>query len=55
VQRPDIADGIPVPVILPTGSVRYGKATVMGLFIPSLNGTLNHGNTLFLFGRYMLQ
>ena len=38
VQRPDIANGIPFPAILPLFSLRYQKATLITTFIPTLNG-----------------
>lgn len=52
VQRPDIAKGIPIPALLPVASVRYGQASLMATFIPTLNGGINNGSVLFLFGRY---
>ena len=52
VQRPDIASGVPIPVILPVGSLKYGKATIMATFIPTVNGGINNGSVLFVFGRF---
>jgi palmitoyl transferase len=52
VQRPDIASGVPIPALLPVASLRYGQASLMGTFIPTLNGGINNGSVLFLFGRY---
>jgi lipid IVA palmitoyltransferase len=52
VQRPDISSGVPIPVLLPIASVAYGKATLMATFIPTVNGGINNGSVLFLFGRY---
>jgi palmitoyl transferase len=54
VQRPDIASGVPIPVLLPIASVAYGKVTVMGAFIPTVNGGINNGSVAFLFARYAL-
>jgi palmitoyl transferase len=54
VQRPDIAHGVPVPVLLPLFSLRYQKATLVATYIPTLNGGVNHGSTLYVFGRYAL-
>ena len=54
VQRPDIADGVPFPAILPLGSLRYGDGTLFMTYIPSLGGGINHGSTLYLFGRVLL-
>jgi palmitoyl transferase len=52
VQRPDITSGIPIPALLPVASVAYGKATLMATFIPTVNGGINNGSVLFVFGRY---
>ena len=38
VQRPDIASGVPIPAVLPVVSLGFGKATLMGTFIPTING-----------------
>jgi lipid IVA palmitoyltransferase len=51
VQRPDIASGVPIPAILPMASLKYKKATLMATFIPTVNGGINNGSVLFLFGR----
>ncbi len=52
VQRPDIAGGVPIPALLPVASLRYGNASLMASFIPTLNGGINNGSVLFVFGRY---
>ncbi|HVO87627.1 MAG TPA: peptide ABC transporter permease [Casimicrobiaceae bacterium] len=52
VQRPDIFNGIPFPAVLPIGALRSGNLTLNGSFIPTLNGGINHGSTLYIFGRY---
>ncbi|MBS0325612.1 MAG: hypothetical protein JSS46_03580 [Proteobacteria bacterium] len=54
-QRPDIASGIPVPVLLPLASLRYRDATLFTTYIPTLNGGINHGSTLYVFGRILLK
>jgi len=54
VQRPDIANGIPFPAILPLFSLRYEKATLISTFIPTLNGGINHGSILYIFGKIAL-
>lgn len=54
VQRPDIANGIPFPAILPLFSLRYQKVTVVSTFIPTLNGGINHGSVLYVFGKIAL-
>jgi lipid IVA palmitoyltransferase len=52
ISRQDVIGGIPFPAPLPFLAVRYGKASVMGTFIPRLNGQLNNGNVAYFFGRY---
>ncbi len=54
VQRPDIANGIPFPAILPLFSARYEKFTLYSTFIPTLNGGINHGSILYVFGQIAL-
>lgn len=54
-QRPDIAGGFPIPVLLPLASLRYREATLFATYIPTLNGGINHGSTLYLFGRVILK
>jgi len=54
VQRPDIASGVPFPAILPLFSLRWQKVTLMTTFIPTLNGGINHGSILYVFGRIAL-
>jgi palmitoyl transferase len=51
-SRPDIANNIPFPAILPLASVKLGRAEVLGTFIPKLDAGVNHGNVGFLFARY---
>jgi palmitoyl transferase len=54
IQRPDIANGIPFPAILPLFSLRWQKATLVTTFIPTLNGGINNGSVLYVFGRIAL-
>ena len=54
-KRPDIADGWPVPVVLPLFSLRYQKAEVLSTYIPKLNGGVNHGSILYVFGKIDLK
>ena len=54
VQRPDIAQGVPFPVLLPLLTFRYERANVVMTYIPTLGGGVNHGSTLYVFGRYTL-
>jgi palmitoyl transferase len=54
IQRPDVADGVPVPIALPLASVRYQKAELLTTFIPNVGGGVNHGAVLYFFGRYRL-
>jgi palmitoyl transferase len=51
VQRPDIANGIPFPAVLPLFSLRYGEATLVTTYIPNFGGGINHGSVLYIFGR----
>jgi lipid IVA palmitoyltransferase len=55
VQRPDIASGVPVPAALPIALLRYKKANLIATYIPTLNGGVNHGSTLYVFGQIGLQ
>jgi lipid IVA palmitoyltransferase len=55
IQRPDIAGGWPVPVILPLATLRSQKVEVLSTFIPTLNGGVNHGSVLYLFGKISLE
>jgi lipid IVA palmitoyltransferase len=55
VQRPDIAGGVPIPAALPLASLRYGQATLVATYIPTLNGGVNHGSTLYVFGSYVFK
>jgi hypothetical protein len=54
VQRPDIADGVPVPAVLPLFTLRYQKFTLVTSFVPTLNGGINHGSVLYIFGKIAL-
>jgi len=50
VSRKDIAHRIPVPFLFPTLGFSVTKDFTMGgVFIPKVNGGVNHGNVLFLF------
>ena len=51
VQRPDIASGVPIPAVLPMVSVAYKRLTLMGTFIPTINGGINNGSVAYLLGR----
>jgi len=55
VQRPDIANGIPFPAVLPLFTLRYGPARVDATYIPNFGGGINHGSVLYIFGRVMLE
>jgi lipid IVA palmitoyltransferase len=55
VQRPDIASGVPFPAALPVALLRYKKANLITTFIPTLNGGVNHGSTLYVMGTVGLQ
>ena len=51
IQRPDIASGVPVPVLLPLFTLRYQKAELLTTYIPNFGGGINHGSVLYVFGR----
>ena len=55
IQRPDIAGGWPVPVVLPLVSVRHKGVEVLSAYIPKLNGGVNHGSVLYVFGKIDLK
>jgi palmitoyl transferase len=55
VQRPDIWNGVPFPVLLPLAALRYGNATLQATYVPTLSGSINHGSTLYVFGRVTLK
>jgi len=55
IQRPDIASGVPVPIVLPLFSLRYQKAEILSTYIPKLNGGVNHGSVLYVFGKIDLK
>lgn len=54
IARSDIANGIPFPAVLPLFSLRYQKFTLVSTFIPTLNGGVNNGSVLYVFGRIAL-
>ncbi|SIT40534.1 Phospholipid:lipid A palmitoyltransferase [Paraburkholderia piptadeniae] len=49
--REDVANYLPVPLVLPVGSIRYRKASVMGTFIPRIPG-VTKGDVAFFWSRY---
>ena len=55
IQRPDIANGWPVPVVLPLFTLRYQTVEVLSTYIPKLNGGVNHGSVLYIFGKIDLK
>jgi palmitoyl transferase len=55
IQRPDLANGWPVPVALPLFTLRYQKAELLTTYIPKLNGGINHGSVLYIFGKIDLK
>lgn len=55
VQRRDIANGWPVPVVLPLFTLRYQKIEVLSTYIPKLNNGINHGDVLYIFGKIDLK
>ena len=55
VQRPDIWNGVPFPALLPLAALRYRNATLQATYIPTLSGSINHGSTVYVFGRVTLK
>lgn len=55
IQRPDIANGWPIPVVLPLFTLRYQKIEVLSTYIPKLNNGVNHGDVLYIFGKIDLK
>ncbi|MDR2710261.1 MAG: hypothetical protein LBB65_02815 [Burkholderiales bacterium] len=55
VQRPDIANGVPIPAALPLLTFRYQNASLVTTFIPTIGGGVNNGSVLYVFGRYTLK
>lgn len=51
-SRPDIAGGFPIPAALPMASINYGRASLMGAYIPRLSSKEGNGDVLFLFGHF---
>jgi palmitoyl transferase len=49
--RDDFAHYLPVPLVLPIGSVRYRQTSIMATFIPRLPSA-NKGDVAFFWGRY---
>lgn len=54
VSREDIYNRIPIPFILPTASITYDRASLNTVIIPSMGG-VNHGNVVFLYGKYTFE
>jgi len=55
IQRPDIVDGWPVPVVLPLFTLRYQKAELLTTYVPRFGGAVNHGSVLYVFGKIDLK
>jgi len=55
IERPDIAGGWPVPVLLPLFTVRSQKVEALTTYIPNFGGGINHGSVLYVFGKIGLQ
>lgn len=54
VSRKDIMNHFPIPAPLPVASLNVGRVSLMAVLIPKLNGGINHGNVVFLFGKIAL-
>ena len=55
VQRPDIANGWPFPAVLPLLTLRHQNVEVLSAYVPKLNGGINHGSVLYIFGKIDLK
>ena len=55
IKRPDIANGWPVPVVLPLFALRYQKFELLSTYIPTVGGGINHGSVLYVFGKIDLK
>jgi palmitoyl transferase len=55
VQRPDIWNGVPFPAALPLATLRHDNVEVLSAYVPKLNGGINHGSVLFIFGKIDLK
>ncbi|MEA9355613.1 hypothetical protein SHI21_05360 [Bacteriovorax sp. PP10] len=52
VSRSDFANRIPIPFVLPMGTIDLGNGTVNLILIPKLNDGINNGNVLFIFAKF---
>ena len=43
---------LPVPAVLPLGSLQYRKASLQAAWVPKLPGAQGNGDVLFVFGKY---
>ncbi len=56
VSRKDLLHRSPVPFVLPQFSFVYDEHNTLGfVFIPKLNGGVNHGNVLFMYLNHDIQ
>jgi palmitoyl transferase len=55
VQRPDIWNGVPFPAVLPLATLRHDNVEVLSAYVPKLNGGINHGSVLYIFGKIDLK
>ncbi len=55
IKRPDIANGWPVPVVLPLFTLRYQNFELLSTYIPTVGGGVNHGSVLYIFGKIELK
>ena len=55
IQRPDIANGWPIPAALPLATLRHDNVEVLSAYVPKLNGGVNHGSVLYIFGKIDLK
>jgi len=52
--RSDIANGWPLPAVLPLFSLRYDRFMLLGTYIPALGQGINNGSVFYFFGKITL-
>jgi len=49
--RSDIANGWPVPAVLPVAAIRFDRVTLHATYIPALGQGINNGSVFYFFGK----
>jgi lipid IVA palmitoyltransferase len=55
VKRPDILGGWPFPAVLPLATLRRQNVEILSAYVPRVNGGVNHGSVLYVFGKIDLK